>query len=406
MTNPEAPVRGLCAALRPYGTSIFTDMTLLANEHGAVNLSQGFPDFDGPEEIRRRAANAILEGPNQYAPTIGVAKLRMAVAEKLERFHGVRVDPDAEVTATAGATEGLAAALLGVVEPGDEVVLIDPSYDLYPAMIARAGGVPIHVPLEGRSFALPEAALAAAFGPRTRAIVLNNPQNPCGKVYTAEELAFIAGLCREHGAIAIGDEVYEHILFDGRRHVSLLAVTGMRERAIVVSSTAKTFSMTGWKVGYVAAAPELTRAVRASHQFLTYCTPPAFQIAMADAIRMGDAYYAELAATYARKREKLCGALAEVGLDVLRPEGTYYASVRIDDLGFEDDTAFCRYLTAEVGVAAIPSSAFYEGRRGGRNLVRFCFCKRDETLDEAIRRLEAWKKRQRKNGGWTDGTHR
>jgi N-succinyldiaminopimelate aminotransferase len=260
-------------------------------------------------------------------------------------------------------------------------------------MIARAGGVPVHVPLSGRSFDLPKEALAAAFGPRTRAIIVNNPQNPCGKVYSADDLAFIAGLCRRHGAVAIGDEVYEHILYDGRRHASLLAVPGLRDRALVVSSTAKTFSMTGWKVGWVVAAPPLTRAVRASHQFLTYCTPPAFQIAMAAAIRMDDAYYAELGESYTRKRAKLCAALAEVGLDVLSPEGTYYASVIIDGLGFEDDTAFCRHLTAEIGVAAIPSSAFYEGRRGGRNLVRFCFCKRDETLDAAIERLRRWKGR-------------
>jgi N-succinyldiaminopimelate aminotransferase len=388
----ETPGVVACRALEPYGTSIFTDMTLLANAHGAVNLSQGFPDFDGPEEIRRRAADAILAGPNQYAPTIGVATLRQAVAEKMARFHGVDLDPDTEVTATAGATEGLAAAILGLVEPGDEVVLLDPSYDLYPAMIARAGGVPVHVPLEGRSFALPQERLAAAFGPRTKAIVVNNPQNPCGKVYTADELAFIAGLCRAHGAIAIGDEVYEHIVYDGRRHASLLAVPGLRDRAIVVSSTAKTFSMTGWKVGTVAAAKELTRAVRMSHQFLTYCTPPAFQIAMAAAIRMDDAYYDGLGAMYAAKRDRLCAALADVGLDVLVPEGTYYASVRLDGAGLGDDTAFCRFLATEVGVAAIPSSAFYEGRRGGRDLVRFCFCKRDETLDEAIRRLGKWRR--------------
>jgi aspartate/methionine/tyrosine aminotransferase len=392
VTDPEAPLRGACTALRPYGTSIFTDMTLLANAHGAVNLSQGFPDFDGPEEIRRRAAEEILKGPNQYAPTIGVAALRQAVAEKMARFYGVAVDADAEVTATAGATEGLAATILGLVEPGDEVVLLDPSYDLYPAMVARAGGVPVHVPLEGRSFALPREALAAAFGPRTRAIIVNNPQNPCGKVFAAEELAFIAELCLKHGAVAVGDEVYEHIVYGGRRHTSLLAVPGLRDHAIVVSSTAKTFSMTGWKVGWVAAAPELTRAVRMSHQFLTYCTPPAFQIAMAAAIRMDDAYYVELHDSYERKRTRLCAALAGIGLDVLEPEGTYYASVLIDGRGFEDDTAFCRHLTTEAGVAAIPSSAFYEGRRGGRSLVRFCFCKRDETLDEAIRRLRAWKR--------------
>ena len=380
-----------CAALRPYGTSIFTDMTLLANAHGAVNLSQGFPDFDGPLGIRRRAADAILEGPNQYAPAIGVAALRRAVAAKMERFHGIAVDPDTEVTATAGATEGLAAALLGLIEPGDEVVLLDPSYDLYPAVIARAGGVPVHVPLVRPDFALPRAALAAAFGPRTRAIVVNNPQNPCGKVFTDDELAFVAELCRAHDAVAIGDEVYEHITYDGRRHRSLLAVPGLAGRAAVVSSTAKTFSMTGWKVGWVCAPPPLTEAVRMAHQFLTYCTPPAFQIAMAEAIGADDAYYVELAADYARKRARLCDALAAAGFAVLAPQGTYYASVCIDGLGFADDADFCRWLTAAVGVAAIPASAFYEGRRGGRDLVRFCFCKRDATLDEAIRRLARWR---------------
>ena len=392
MTPPAPRSPAVASALRPYGTSIFTDMTLLANAHGAVNLSQGFPDFDGPEEIRRRAAALILEGPNQYAPTIGVAALRRAVAEKTARFYGVRVDPDAEVTVTAGATEGLAAVFLGLLEPGDEVVLLDPSYDLYPAMIARAGGVPVHVPLERPGFALPREALRRAFTARTRAVVVNNPQNPCGKAYADEELAFIAALCAEHGAIAVGDEVYEHLVYDGRRHATLLGVPGMRDRAIVVNSTAKTFSMTGWKVGYVVAAPELTRAVRMSHQFLTFCTPPAFQLAMAEALGTGDAYFEGLLADYSRKRELLCAGLADAGLDVLPCEGTYFASVAIDAARFGDDLAFCRFLAEKVGVAAIPSSYFYEGRRGGRDLVRFCFCKRDETLEEAIRRLRAWRR--------------
>jgi N-succinyldiaminopimelate aminotransferase len=386
---PRTPA--VASALRPYGTSIFTDMTLLAAEHGAINLSQGFPDFDGPEEIRRRAADRILEGPNQYAPTIGVAELRRAVAAKMARFYGVGLDPDAEITATAGATEGLAAVFLGLLEPGDEVVLLDPSYDLYPAMIARAGGVPVHVPLERPGFALPRERLRAAFNERTRAIVVNNPQNPCGKVFSPDELAFIAALCLEHGAVAVGDEVYEHLVYDGRRHTTLLDVPGLRDRAVVVNSTAKTFSMTGWKVGYVMAAPELTRAVRMSHQFLTFCTPPAFQLAMAEAIAMDDAYYGGLLASYEAKRALLCAGLADAGLAALPCEGTYFASVAIDTARFEDDLAFCRFLAAEVGVAAIPSSYFYEGRRGGRDLVRFCFCKRDETLEEAIRRLRAWR---------------
>jgi N-succinyldiaminopimelate aminotransferase len=388
-TDPVA----VCGALRPYGTSIFTEMTALSNKMGAVNLSQGFPDFDGPESVRRHAAEAVLAGPNQYTPSTGVPELRIAIAGTMRRFYNLTVDADTEITVTAGATEALASAFLGTIEPGDEVVLIAPAYDLYAPIISRSGGVPVYVSLERPGFGLPREALAKAFGPRTRAIVINNPQNPCGKVFSREELEFIGTLCEKHGAFAIGDEVYEHLTYDGRKHTTLLQIPSLRERAIVISSTAKTFSMTGWKVGWAIACPSLSYAVRMSHQYITFCTPGAFQRAMALAIGMEDSYYDGLLADYVKRRSKLCDALSGIGLDVISPEGTYYASITLKGLDFEDDYSFCRHITEKAGVAAIPSSFFWPDRGGGRDLVRFCFCKKDETLDEAIRRLKKWRGR-------------
>ncbi|MCP4198485.1 MAG: aminotransferase [Proteobacteria bacterium] len=385
----EKPV---CKAFRPFGTSIFTEMTILSNRSGAINLSQGFPDFDGPDEVKQAAVNAILNGSNQYAPSMGVPSLRKAVAAKLKRFHGIEADPETQVTVTSGATEGLTASLLGILEAGDEVIVLEPCYDLYPPMIARAGAKAVYVPLKRPGFTLPEEALKKAFGPRTRAIMINNPLNPCGKVFSRDELELIGALCKAHNAIAIGDEVYEHLVYDDRSHVTLISVPDLKERSIVVSSTAKTFSMTGWKIGYAVASPLLTQVVRMSHQFITYCTPPALQEAMAHALGMGDNYYEELLRSYTQKRELLCNALSDVGFDVLWPEGTYYVTVDISELDFEDDMEFCRYLTTEVGVAAIPESSFFAERRGGRNLVRFCFCKKEETLEAAAKRLKRWRK--------------
>jgi len=255
-------------ALRPFGTTIFTEMTVLSNRVGAINLSQGFPDFEGPEEVRRAAADAIMRGPNQYCSSMGITPLRKAVAGKMKRFYGVSVDADAEVTVTAGASEAIGAALLGLVEPGDEVILLEPTYDLYPPMVAMAGATAVYVPLQLPGFSLPREALQKAFTPRTKAIIINNPLNPTGKVFTKEELAFIAELCGRFHTIAIGDEVYEHLVYDGRKHTTLLQIPAFKERAIVISSTAKTFSMTGWKVGYAVACPRLTEAVRMSHQLL------------------------------------------------------------------------------------------------------------------------------------------
>lgn len=390
--EPRHAQPAVCQALRPFGTTIFTEMTALSNQVGAINLSQGFPDFEGPESVRRAAAEAVLRGPNQYAPSMGLPVLRQAIAAKMRRFYDVEVDPDSQVTVLAGASEGLSATLLGLLDPGDEVILLEPCYDLYAPMIARAGASAVYVGLQPPTFDLPRKELAAAFGPRTRAIVINNPLNPCGKVFTREELEFIGGLCERHDVTAIGDEVYEHLVYDGARHVSLLQIPTLVDRAVVISSTAKTFSMTGWKVGYAVAAPRLTQAVRMAHQFITFCTPGPFQEAMALGMALGDDFYGDLLASYTAKRDLLCRALDDLGFHVLWPQGAYYVSIDIQGEGFEDDLAFCRHLTTEVGVAAIPESFFWCDRRGGRNLVRFCFCKRDETLEAAIGRLRAWRR--------------
>jgi len=377
-------------ALRPYGTSIFTEMTVLANTYGAVNLSQGFPDTDGPEEIRRRAAEAILRGPNQYALSFGIPALREAVARKMERFYGMTVDPDTEVTVTAGATEGLCATLMGILEPEDEVILIEPAYDTYAPISALAHARIRYVSLEDDSFDLSREKLAQAFSSRTKAIIINNPQNPCCKVFNREELSFIGELCQKHHAYAIGDEVYEHLVYDGKRHATLLSIPSLRGRAFVVSSTAKTFSMTGWKIGYVIAAPALTRAVRMSHQFIVFCGQSALQEAMAFAMDFPDSYYTQLLADYTRRRDFLTRALSELGFRVFQPEGTYYVVADITPLGFDDDLGFCRMLPEQAGVAAIPCSVFWKERHRGRHLIRFCFAKRDETLNEGMERLRRW----------------
>ncbi|PJB38069.1 MAG: aminotransferase [Deltaproteobacteria bacterium CG_4_9_14_3_um_filter_51_14] len=378
------------SALRPFGTSIFTEMTALAVEFGAVNLSQGFPDFEGPLEVRQKAAEAIIRGPNQYPPSMGIPALRQAIARKMMRFYGIEVYPETEVTVTAGATEGLTATLLGILEPGDEVILIEPAYDSYAPIASLAGAGIRFVRLAPPDFNLPLHDLEAAFGPRTKAIMINTPQNPCGKVFTEEELTIIGDLCVKHDCYAISDEVYEHLVYGGNTHVTLLSIPSLRQRGFLVSSTAKTFSMTGWKQGYVIAAPPLSKAVRMSHQFITFSGQPALQEAMAMAIDSPDSYYGELLKSYTRKRAYLCEGLKELGFHVLEPDGAYYVLADIRPLGFEDDYGFCRMLPKEAGVAAIPSSCFWKERSCARELVRFCFCKKDETLEEGVRRLRKW----------------
>jgi N-succinyldiaminopimelate aminotransferase len=379
-------------ALRLFGTSIFTEMTSLANACGAINLSQGFPDFDGPEEVKAKAAEAIMAGPNQYAPSIGIPELRHAVARKMMRFYGLAVNADEEITITSGATEGLCATLLGLLDPGDEIILMEPCFDTYAPISALAGASTRYVSLLPPDFSLPREELLRAFNPRTKAIILNTPHNPTGRVFTLEELSFVASLCERYDAYAVSDEVYEHLVYAGRKHVTLLSVPGLRERAFVISSTGKTLSLTGWKQGWVIAAPELSRAVRRSHQHIIFCGQSALQKAVAFGLDSPDHYFIQLLDDYSRRGRWLCNSLQELGFRVYRPEGAYYVLVDITSLGFDDDLAFCRMLPEKAGVAAIPCSAFWNSHSLIRNLVRFCFCKKDETLEESIRRLKKWSK--------------
>ncbi len=381
-------------SLLPFGTSVFTEYTELANRFEAVNLSQGFPDFDGPSSIVDGAIAAMRAGHNQYAPSPGLPALRRAVAGKAERLYGLRADPDADVTVFCGATEAIFSTIMALVEPGDEVVLIEPAYDSYAPSVAMAGGRVRWVPLDPDDLSLDLDALAAAMGPRTKLVVVNTPMNPTGKVFTADELVAIGALVRRHDAFLVCDEVYEHLTYDGRRHVPAATLDGLLERTVTISSTAKTFSMTGWKVGYAIAPPPLSRAIRMSHQFVTFCTPMPFQHAMAAAIDSHDGFYPTLLADYVERRGLMLDGLRAAGLRVVPPEGTYYVMADIRALGYTDDVAFCRMLPERHGVAAIPVSAFYRERRMGRHLVRFAFCKRTSVLEQAAERLQGLRREQ------------
>jgi aspartate/methionine/tyrosine aminotransferase len=372
------------------GTTIFTVMSALAAEHGAVNLGQGFPDQDGPGDVLKAAADALLDGRNQYPPLTGVPELRAAVAAANRRFWGIDAEP-AEIVVTSGATEAITASLMAVLDPGDEVVLIEPLYDTYLPVVRMLGAVPKLVRLEPPKWELPRAALAAAFGPRTKAILLNTPQNPCSKVFTAAELAFIADLVQKHDAYAVCDEVYEHLTFDGWRHIPLMSLPGMRERCMRIGSAGKTFSLTGWKVGYVTAAAPLAQLVAKAHQLLTFTTPPNLQRAVAVGLAKPDAYFAGLATGLAAKRDRLSAGLSRLGFGVLETRGSYFGSADFRPLGFRgDDVAFCRWLTETAKVTAIPVSAFYaDAATAPRHYARFAFCKNDATLDLALARMEA-----------------
>lgn len=373
--------------LGEYGTTVFTLMSALAAEHGAINLGQGFPDTEGPEDIRRIAAEALMAGPNQYPPMFGTPDLRQAVAEANRRFYGIDVDWRTEVIVTSGATEALADCFLGLIEPGDEVVLIEPLYDSYLPMVRRAGGIPKLVRMEPPDWRLPRQALEAAVSARTRVVVLNSPHNPSGKVFDEDERRFLALLIETHGVVAVCDEVYEHLVFDGRRHVPLMAEDGMRERTLRIGSAGKTFSATGWKVGYVTAAPALLAAVAKAHQFVTFTTPPNLQTAAAYGLRQADGYFTALAADMQVKRDRLAAGLAAAGFAVLPSAGTYFLTVDIRSVGSEgSDEEFCRHITTEAGVTAVPMSAFYRDA-AINTFVRFCFCKQDSLLDEACARL-------------------
>ncbi len=379
--------------IRSFGTSIFSEMSRLALEHNAVNLSQGFPDFPGPEYVKQAAVAEINADQNQYAPSPGLLALRQAIAAKLQRHYGLEYDAEAEVTVTSGATEALFSTLQALIEPGDEVIIFQPFYDAYPPDVVMAGGVPRYVTLHAPDWHIDEGELRAAFSPRTKAVIVNTPHNPTGKVYCRAELELIAALCQQYDVLAVADEVYEHLLFDGNQHVALASLPGMRERTITVNSTGKTFSLTGWKIGYLTAPADLTAAVRRVHQFVTFATATPFQVAAAVALIEADErdYYTAFAAMYAAKRDKLAAALTAGGLTPLTPQGTYFTMADTAAFGFSDDVAFARYLTTEVGVACIPPSAFYQAsdRAAARHLARFCFAKVEPTLDEAARRLRS-----------------
>jgi N-succinyldiaminopimelate aminotransferase len=374
-----------------YGTTIFTVMSALAAEHDAINLGQGFPDEEGPEDIRRIAADAVRDGPNQYPPMLGLPALREAVAGHNKRFYGLDVDWRTEVMVTSGATEALADCFLGLIEPGDEVVLMEPLYDSYLPMVRRAGGIPKLVRMTPPHWALPQAEIEAAFSAKTKLLVLNSPHNPAGKVFTPEELRFIAGLVEAFDAYAVCDEVYEHLVFDERAHIPLMTLPGMRERTLRIGSAGKTFSATGWKVGYITAAPPLLTAAAKAHQFVTFTTAPNLQRATAYGLNKDMSYFQNLAAAQQGKRDRLAAGLRDAGFEVLASDGSYFLTVDIRSVGFAGtDVDFCRQITIEAGVAAVPVSAFYHDG-GPDHYARFCFCKRDAVLDEACSRLRRWR---------------
>jgi aspartate/methionine/tyrosine aminotransferase len=389
-----------------FGTSIFTEMSALAAEHQAINLSQGFPDFAGPEHVKQAAVAAIIADHNQYPPSIGIMALRQAIATTYQGY-GLTVDP-ADVTITSGATEALCATILALVDHGDEVILFEPAYDAYAPDVIMAGGKPRYVRLHPpRVLALPGSdgspglesnathwtfdpdELWAAFGPKTRAIIVNTPHNPTGKVFTPGELSLIAQLCIEHDVLAITDEVYDRIVFEGS-HLPLATLPGMWERTVTINSTGKTFSLTGWKVGYAIAPPTLTNAIRRTHQFITFTTATPFQYAFARALNdaVSSRYYDELLAFYRARRDLLSQTLAEVGFGVVAPAATYFVLVDIRPWGFDDDVTFCRYLMTEAGVAAIPPSVFYAHPETAPPMARFCFAKEIATLQAAAERLQ------------------
>jgi aspartate/methionine/tyrosine aminotransferase len=372
-----------------FGTSIFTEISALAVAHGAVNLGQGFPDFPAPAFIKEAAIRAIREDRNQYAPAAGLPRLRAAIAARWERLHGVPADAADEVTVASGATELLHDAVLAVVEPGDEVIVFEPTYDAYVPDVQMAGGVARPVVLRAPDWRWDPAELRRAFGPRTRAVILNTPHNPTGKVFARDELEQLAALCREHDAVVISDEVYSEITFDGAAHVPIATLPGMRERTISIDSMGKTFSVTGWKVGWAIAPEPLTRAVRAVHQFVTFTNSVPFQEALADALTLADAhgFYEELRAAYTARRDRLVAILRDAGLPPLPARGAYFLLTDTTPFGFPDDVAFCRHLCTQIGVAAIPTSVFYSAPKSAPPLARFCFAKRAETLEAAALRL-------------------
>lgn len=367
--------------------TIFDVMSQAARDLNAINLGQGFPDDPGPLDIREKAADAVLNGYNQYPSMMGIPELRQAIATHYGHWHGVQLDPMNEVMVTSGATEALTGSILGLVEPGDEVLVFQPMYDSYVPIIRLAGGIPKFLRLEPPHWRLPEEAIRAAITPKTRYVILNNPLNPAAVVYPREDLEMLARICQEFDLIAICDEVWEHVVFDGREHIPLIAIPGMRERTVKIGSAGKMFGLTGWKIGFVCAAPHILRVLAKAHQFITFTTAPNLQVAVAYGLGKSDEYFLQARANLARSRDRLSNGLSRLGFPVLQSQGTYFLNVDLAPLGLnESDVAFCKRIVHEHKVAAIPVSAFYE-KNHVTSVVRFCFSKRDATLDTALERL-------------------
>jgi aspartate/methionine/tyrosine aminotransferase len=367
--------------------SVFEVMSRLARDHEAINLGQGFPDDPGPEDVRRTAADAVIQGWNQYPPMMGLPELRHAVAAHYKHWQALTLDPDAEVMITSGATEAIAGSLLALLEPGDEVVLFQPLYDAYVPLVQRAGGVPRFVRLQPPHWRFTEEMLADVFSPKTKVVLFNNPHNPAGVVYPREDLELLARFCERFGTIAVCDEVWEHVVFDGLTHTPLISLPGMRERCVKIGSAGKIFSLTGWKVGFVCAAPSLMRVLAKAHQYITFTTPPNLQAAVAYGLAKPDSYFEDMRSDFQRSRDRFASGLRELGFPVLDSQGTYFLNVDLAPLGLnEDDEGFCKRLVAEYKVAAIPVSAFYADQPI-RSVLRFCFAKRDATLDAALEKL-------------------
>ncbi len=383
-------MKELNRGLAERGTTIFAIMSSLALEQGAINLGQGFPDEDGPQDIIEHASQALLDGQNQYPPMMGVDALRLEVAAHNKRFYGLDVDWQSEVMVTSGATEALADCFFGILQPGDEVIVLEPAYDSYIPIIERAGATAKVVELVAPHWELPRETLADAFGPRTKAIVVNSPMNPTGKVFSDDELTFIADLVQAHDAYAICDEVYEHLVFDGVGHIPLMTLPGMRERSVRIGSAGKTFSLTGWKVGYITAPENLMRGISRAHQYTTYTTPPALQLAVAYGLSKPDSYFETLAQVMQDKRDLIRQALSSIGFDMAPCHGTYFVTGDFSQTGLRGTAdEVCRQLTIEAKVASIPMGPFYSGDRDGK-ILRFCFCKRRDVLTEAAERLRRY----------------
>jgi aminotransferase len=375
------------ARIAEFKESVIREMTRLALEHNAVNLAQGFPDFAAPAEVKTAAQAAIGGDINQYSITWGTPAFRHAIADYYRRFYNIEVDPQREITVCCGATEGMVATLLALINPGDEIVVFEPFYENYWPDSQLSGAVCRYVRLQPPAWTFDPDELRAAFTDRTRAVILNSPNNPTGRVFSLSEITQIARLCEEHDSLLITDEIYEHIVFDGAQHVPPITLKGMRDKCVLVNSLSKSFSVTGWRVGWVIASPDLTASIRKVHDFLTVGAATPLQQAGITALRLPDYYFSELSESYRKKRDLLVGILEHAGFKCLLPKGAYYVMCDISAFGFESDVAFCKYLVEQIGVAAVPGSSFFSDPASGRQLVRFCFAKKRETLQKAAERL-------------------